>query len=84
MKLNKQQRRVWEAAYAAAWVTLWNRFYESLVDARDPSPFDRAKPGVAEAAVDLADEAVLQLINYPDDHCASAPGFDVEPEEVTR
>lgn len=54
-------QRVWEAAYAAAFVEQFDRSFSERVSRRERNPFDDALEGIAETAITIADEAVRQL-----------------------
>ena len=55
------RQRIWDAAYAAAFVQQFNRSYSALVACGERNFFDVALAGNAEAAITIADAAVRQL-----------------------
>lgn len=66
------EHRIWEAAYAAAFVADWQET-ESLADQRPhprEDPFDTAKRvTTAERAMDIADHAVLEYVRWNREEC---------------
>ena len=55
------RQRIWDAAYAAAFVEQFDRSFSERVSRRERNPFDDALENNAETAITIADEAVRQL-----------------------
>jgi hypothetical protein len=65
--LNDSEQRIWEAAYAAAWVRSFQASYDARIDAvpSDGHAFEHTlHQDHAEQAAGLADAAVAQLRQY--------------------
>lgn len=78
-QMTEEERKVWRAAYAAAFMVLFHESELGAREARVRTPFDRAVDlATAEAPIVLADLAVIRLREWRRDERSMA-GWEIDP-----